>query len=51
MNTYFVMIKMKDEPGAGVVKVYVNAPDPFTAFQIAKSQYGRLLVSQYAVPV
>lgn len=49
MNTYFVMIRLKDEPGAGVVKAYVTAPDPYSAFQMAKAQYGKLLVSQSAV--
>lgn len=50
MNTYFVIIKLKDEPGAGTVKAYVTAPDPYSAFQMAKAQYGKLLVSQYAIP-
>ncbi len=50
MNTYFVMIKLKNEPGAGTVKVYIAAPDPYSAFQMAKAQYGALLVSQSAVP-
>jgi hypothetical protein len=50
MNTYFVMIKLKNEPGAAVVKAYVTAPDPYSAFQMAKAQYGALLISQAAVP-
>ena len=51
MNTYFALIKLKDEPGAGVVRAYVTAPDPLSAFQMAKAQYGKLLVSQAAMPV
>ena len=46
MNQYWVMVKYKDEPGAGFGRVYLNADNPFQAIQMAKSMYGRLLISE-----
>ena len=46
MNSYWVMVKYKDEPGAGFGRVYLNADNPFQAIQMAKSMYGRLLSSE-----
>ena len=51
MNQYWVMVKYKDEPGAGFGRTYINADNPFQAIQMAKSMYGRLLISESANPV
>lgn len=51
MNQYWVMVKYKDEPGAGFGRVFVNADNPHQAIQMAKSMYGRLLISESANPV
>ena len=48
MNSYWVMVKWKDEPGAGYSRTYINADNPFQAIQMAKAQYGRLLISESA---
>jgi hypothetical protein len=52
MNTqmYKAMCRYKDEPGAGFGWVYVQATNPFEAYQFLKAQYGRLLLTEYAVP-
>ena len=50
MNSYWVMVKYKDEPGASYGRMYVNADNPFQAIQMAKSTYGRLLISESANP-
>ena len=46
MNTYYVLVKYKDEPGAGFGRVPVNATNPYQAIQLAKAMYGRLLMSE-----
>ncbi len=51
MNQYWVMVKYKDEPGSGFGRVVVNADNPYQAIQMAKSMYGRLLISESANPV
>lgn len=51
MNQYWVMVKYKDEPGSGFGRVTLMADNPFQAIQMAKAQYGRLLISESAVPV
>lgn len=51
MNQYWVLVKYKDEPGAGFGRVHVNADNPFQAIQMAKAMYGRLLMSEYASSV
>ena len=50
MNSYWVMVKYKDEPGAGFSRAYINADNPFAAIQMARSMYGRLLISESANP-
>ncbi len=51
MNSYWVMVKYKDEPGAGFSRAYINAENPFQAIAMARSMYGRLLISESANPV
>jgi len=48
MNRYWILVKWKDEPGAGFGKVYINADNPFQAIEMARAMYGRLLISEYA---
>ena len=50
MNSYWVMVKYKDEPGAGFSRAYINADNPFQAIAMARSMYGRLLISESANP-
>ena len=50
MNSYWVMVKYKDEPGAGFSRAYINADNPFQAISMARSMYGRLLISELANP-
>lgn len=45
---YWVLVKYKDEPGAGFGKQYVTATNPYEAIQMAKALYGRLLLSESA---
>lgn len=51
MNQYWVLVKYKDEPGAGYGRVIINADNPFQALQMAKNMYGRLLIHEIASPV
>jgi len=51
MNQYWVLVKYKDEPGAGYGRVIINADNPFQALQMAKTMYGRLLIHEIASPV
>ena len=51
MNQYWFLVKYKDEPGAGFGRMYINADNPYQAIQMAKSMYGRLLISESANPV
>jgi hypothetical protein len=48
MNTYWVFVKYKDEPGAGYSRVNIQAANPFIAIGMARSMYGRLLMSESA---
>ena len=50
MNSYWVMVKYKDEPGAGFSRAYINADNPLQAIDLARSMYGRLLISESANP-
>ena len=50
MKSYWVMVKYKDEPGAGFSRAYINADNPFQAIAMARSMYGRLLISESANP-
>jgi len=51
MKQYWVLVKFKDEPGAGFGKMYITANDPFQAISMARAMYGRLLISESACPV
>jgi hypothetical protein len=51
MNQYWVLVKYKDEPGAGFDRMYITANDPYQAIQMARGMYGRLLISESACPV
>lgn len=51
MNTYCVLVRTKDEPGAGVTRAYVTAENTYAAIQMAKALYGRLLLSESVMPV
>jgi hypothetical protein len=51
MNKFMVLVRTKDEPGAGVMPTFINATNAYYAIQMAKAQYGRLLLSESAVPV
>lgn len=48
---FWVLVRYKDEPGAGFGKQYVTAPNAYEATQMAKALYGKLLISESAVPV
>jgi len=48
MNQFWVLVKYKDEPGAGYGRVIIHADNPYQAIQMAKAQYGRLLMSESA---
>jgi hypothetical protein len=48
MNSYWVLVKHKDEPGAGFSRVIIQGETPYAAIQMAKSMYGRLLISESA---
>jgi hypothetical protein len=48
MNQYWVLVRYKDEPGAAASRVYINADNPYHAIQMARSMYGRLLISESA---
>ena len=47
-NRFWVLVKYKDEPGAGYGRQYINANNPYEAIQMAKAMYGRLLLSESA---
>lgn len=51
MNSYFVLVRFKDEPGSAVTRAYINADNPYSAIQMAKALYGRLLLSESVTPV
>jgi len=48
---FYVLVRTKDEPGAGVYQAYINADNSYNAIQQAKALYGKLLLSESAVPV
>ena len=50
IRQYKALCRYKDEPGAGFGWVYVQASNPFEAIQFLKAQYGRLLLSESAIP-
>lgn len=45
-----VLVKFQNTPGAGFAPMFVNASNAFQAIQVAKSMYGPLLISEYAIP-
>jgi hypothetical protein len=45
---FWVLVRYKDEPGAGFGKQYVTASNAYEAIQMAKAIYGRLLISESA---
>jgi hypothetical protein len=51
MNQYWVIVRTKDEPGAGTFRAIVNADNTYNATQTAKALYGRLLLSESANPI
>lgn len=48
MKRFWVLVKFKDEPGAGFGRVYLMAENSYQAVQMARAQYGRLLISESA---
>lgn len=50
MEQFMVLVKTKDEPGAGTFLAYLNARSIYEATQMAKAMYGRLLISESAMP-
>lgn len=51
MTQFYVMVRLKAEPGAAVTKAIITAENSYAAIQMAKAMYGRLLLSEAAVPV
>lgn len=49
MYQYYVMVKYSEQPGSGFYRAYVNADNPFQAISMARSMYGRLLISEAAI--
>ncbi len=47
---WWVLVRYKDEPGAGFGKRYVSATNAYEATQMAKALYGKLLISAGASP-
>ena len=45
---WWVLVRYKDEPGAGFGKQCVTAANAYEAIQMAKALYGRLLISEGA---
>lgn len=50
MQTFWFLVYTNDRPGAGTYRAYINSDTPYNALQMAKAQYGRLLLSQCASP-
>lgn len=48
MYQYWVLVKYKNEPGSGFGRVIINADNHYQAIQMAKAQYGSLLISESA---
>lgn len=45
---WWVLVRYKDEPGAGFGKQYVTATNAYEAIQMAKALFGNLLISDGA---
>ena len=50
MRQYKCLCRYMDEAGSGYGWVYISANNPYEAYQFLKAQYGRLLMTEYAVP-
>jgi hypothetical protein len=50
MRQYKALCQFKDEAGSGYGWVYVYASNTYEASQIFKNLYGRLLISESAIP-
>jgi hypothetical protein len=48
---WWVLVRYKDEPGAGFGKQYVTETNADGAIQMATAIYGKLLISKSAAPV
>lgn len=51
VRQWWVLVRYKDEPGAGFGRQYVTATNAYEAIQMAKALYGRLLISESAAPL
>ena len=47
---WWVLVRYKDEAGAGFGKQYVTATNTYEAIQMARALYGKLLISENAAP-
>jgi hypothetical protein len=45
---WWVLVRYKDEPGAGFGRQYVTTTNAYEAIQMAKALYGKLLMSEGA---
>ena len=45
---WWVLVRYKNEAGAGFGRQYVTATNAYEAIQMAKALYGRLLISEGA---
>jgi len=50
MNQYWVLVRLTEEPGSAVTKVYINAENPFAAISLARGMYGSRLLTEAATP-
>jgi len=48
---FLVIVRTKDEPGAGLMRAIVESDNSYNAIQMAKAMYGRLLLSESAIPL
>lgn len=48
MQTFWFLVYTNDRPGAGTFRAYITSDSPYNATQMAKAQYGKLLLSQSA---
>lgn len=45
VRQWFVLVRYKDEAGAGFGRQYVTAANSYEAIQMARALYGKLLIS------
>ena len=50
IRQWWVLVRYKDEAGAGFCRQYVTASNAYEAIQMAKVLYGKLLISEGAAP-